>query len=181
MDRRTWMYLSTGVVAAAAGAGAAWWRAVNRTAPVAEQTPTELLWTLAFPRLGGGEVDFARLRGRPLLLNFWATWCPPCVREMPLLDRFARETPGWQLVGLAADNLAEVERFVRATPVAFPVALAGFEGIQLARQLGDTAGGLPYTVVFDASGQAVQRHIGETTAAHLAAWREQIGPGAAAG
>jgi thiol-disulfide isomerase/thioredoxin len=166
MSRRRVLFGAVAAVAAAAGAGLAWRRDRSVTAPAAE------LWTLRFDRPGGGQLGIAAFRGRPLLLNFWATWCPPCVSELPLLDRFFRDQPrdGWQVAGLAVDNLAPVLTFLAKHPVTFPIGLAGAQGIELARQLGNASGALPYTAVFDRTGTLVQRKLGVIEAADLQKW-----------
>jgi thiol-disulfide isomerase/thioredoxin len=133
---------------------------------------TQELWSLRLQRPQGGEIELASLRGQPLLLNFWATWCPPCIREMPTLDRFAREhaARGWRVLGIAADNAEPVRQFLARTPVGYPTALAGFGGIELSRRLGNLSGALPFSAVVDRRGRVVQRHMGELRYEQLADW-----------
>lgn len=169
--RRRWL-AAAGIGAVAAGAGVAGYMLQRR---VATKPPTDDFWSLAFDtpaQSPPSRLAMATLKGRPLLLNFWATWCPPCVREMPLLDRFYREQSarGWQVLGLAADNAAAVREFLGRTPVAFPIVLAGFEGVDLSRRLGNKSGGLPFTVLFGRDGRIVQRHTGETSHEQLTGW-----------
>ncbi len=168
--RRAWLVATSGV-ALAAGAGLAFWRA-RPTAPDATTPP----WSLSFERPDGSRLAMAPFLGRPLVLNFWATWCPPCVREMPALERFQRDfgPRGWRVVGIAADKAAPVLEFLTRVPVSFDIALAGFAGIELSRELGNAAGGLPFTVVYDGAGRVVQRHSGETRYGQLAAWAAGI-------
>ncbi len=130
------------------------------------------LWSLGFDRPEGGRIELASLKGKPLVINFWATWCPPCVREMPLLDSWAKQHAGHGLtvLGLAVDSPSPVREYLQKTPVSFPIGLTGFAGTELARQLGNEQGGLPFTVVFDASGAPIVRKLGETKAADLAEW-----------
>ena len=163
MNRRGWLGIAAGVGAAAVGAAVAW-----------RQRPSDIdpLWSLEFDEPGGGRLRMAGLRGRPLLLNFWATWCPPCVREMPLLDRFHQErrAAGWQVVGLALDGPTPVREYLARLPISFPIGLAGLGGTELSRRLGNTGGALPFTVVFDADGRAVTHKLGAVGESDLADW-----------
>jgi len=162
------MWAGVAASAAAAGGGGALWQ---RRAQ-AEAEMQSLLWSRTFAKPGGGDLTFAALRGKPVLLNFWATWCAPCVTELPLLDRFHhdQQARGWQVVGLAVDNDAPVRQFLAQHPVGFPVGLAGFEGVSLSRALGNAGGGLPFSVVFDASGAVAHRKVGAITPDELAHW-----------
>ena len=173
--RRRWLRLAAaaGVGAAAGGAGL-WWRTATEQ-QLHERTGN--LWLSRFETPTGSELAMSSLRGRPLVLNFWGTWCPPCVKEMPELDRFAREfgPRGWSVVGLAIDNAKAVREFLQRTPVSYPIGMAGFAGSELARALGNTQGGLPFTVVFGASGDIVETKMGETHFGELAAWAQRIG------
>jgi thiol-disulfide isomerase/thioredoxin len=130
------------------------------------------IWPLRFERPEGGELALADLRGRPLVLNFWATWCPPCVEEMPMLDRFhrAQGADGWQVAGLAIDSAEPVREFLGRHPVGFPIGLAGVKGVTLARSLGNQRGALPFSVIYEATGKAIARKLGALTPEELAGW-----------
>lgn len=173
MDRRTTLYAGVAAAAAAAGAGLAWWR----LQPGAASPEAEALWSLSFERPGGGALAMSTLRGQPLVLNFWATWCPPCVKELPQIDRFHREfsAAGWRVVGLAVDGLAPVQTFLARQPLGFDIGLAGIAGTDLTRQLGNTAGALPFTVVFGRDGRVMHRKLGETSYEELAGWARSAG------
>ena len=169
--------------AAAAGLGLGWWRREakgpqDRPAPPGgspEAAPD--LWTLVFDGPAGAPaVELKALRGKPLLLNFWATWCPPCIKEMPLLDAFHRQhrPAGWQVLGLAIDSPTPVKEFLVRQPVGFPIGLAGLNGVEVSRQLGNQHGGLPFTAVFDPQGNVAARHLGSVTEAVLAEWVVQM-------
>ena len=169
--RRRWLGGAVAVAAAAVGVGA---YRLQRGSD--DDAAAAALWLLAFDTPQSGRLDMQSLRGQPLVLNFWATWCPPCIREMPALDRFHvdHRPRGWQVLGVAADNAAAVREFLARTPVAFPIALAGYEGIAWSRRLGNLSGGLPFTVVFDAVGRLAHRHMGESTYEQLASWANAI-------
>jgi thiol-disulfide isomerase/thioredoxin len=164
--RRRWILGGVGAVGALAGVGGALWRE-QTTAP-----PDEELWSLRFDTPRGGSLKLADYRGQRLLINFWATWCPPCVRELPLLDQFHREhnASGWQVVGLAVDASSAVREFLTRLPLGFPIGMAGLEGIALSRRLGNPAGGLPFSVAFDVDGRLRERHLGELSQATLQQW-----------
>ncbi len=168
------LFGAVAVGAAAAGGGLAWWRL--KPGPPAEGA-LAALWGQSFQTPAGESLAMTDLRGQKILLNFWATWCPPCVEEMPLLDRFHRENTasGWKVVGLAIDQPSSVRSFLARIPVTFPIGLAGLGGTDLVRSLGNESGGLPFTVVIDEKGQIRQRKMGQVTPADLSAWKSGLG------
>lgn len=164
--RRGWLLAAAGAVAVAAGAALGW-----RRHSLAE-AETDGIWQHSFPTPEGGTLALASLKGRPLLVNFWATWCPPCVEELPLLSRTYSEKKdqGWQMVGIAIDQPEPVRRFLERAPVSFPVALAGLSAVALTKELGNSGGGLPFTVVFDANGKLRHRKLGQLKPSDLDSW-----------
>jgi thiol-disulfide isomerase/thioredoxin len=173
MTRRP-LLLGAGVaaVAALAGAGVGLWR--HRLADTSDDASA--VFNLVLERPEGGTLALASLRSKPLLLNFWATWCPPCIRELPELNRFQRDhrAAGWTVLALAVDSPAPVREFLGKLPLDMPVVLAGLPGTELARTLGNAQGGLPFSVMLDASGRVRHRKLGQTHYAELASWARQV-------
>ncbi len=171
MLRRRSLYAAVAATAAVAGAGLAWWRLSPQSA---DASAVAALWALDLATPEGARLPLQGLKGRPLLINFWATWCPPCVEELPLLDAFYKENQanGWQVLGIAVDKPSPVQAFLARQPLSFPVVMAGMEGVELSKSLGNTAGGLPFSVLLGADGQLRERKIGKLSSADLAQWRQ---------
>jgi thiol-disulfide isomerase/thioredoxin len=164
------LVLAIGAGAAAAGVGLAVWRSAHVSTPVAE--PFVGFWSQQWTTTEGKMLPMAGFRGKPLLINFWATWCAPCVEELPMVDAFfkAQQQSDWQVLGLAADKPRNVADFLQKMPLHFPVAVDAMLATQWARELGNVAGGLPFSVVINSAGEVAQRKMGKLTAADLAAW-----------
>ncbi len=172
-SRRTWL-AAVGVVLVAGGTAFALRRPSSTTrAPGPEE---EAFWQQEFSQLDGSTLRMTSLRGKPLVVNFWATWCPPCVAELPLLDAFYAENKAksWQVIGLAVDQPSSVKRFLGQNPLSFPVALAGATGTDVSRSLGNLSGGLPFTVVFGPAGEVRHRKIGRVAPSDLEAWTQMV-------
>ncbi len=176
-------WLLAGAAAAAAVAGATVSLRQGRPDPAAPSAPpaaggdAAALWQQSFETPDGAPFDLRALRGRPLLVNFWATWCPPCIEELPMLDRFHRAQAGQgagglRVLGVAIDQPSKVRAFLQKLPVAFPVAMGGLDGTGLATRLGNTQGALPFTVVLAADGTVAHRKMGQLTPQDLEGWRK---------
>jgi thiol-disulfide isomerase/thioredoxin len=132
----------------------------------------DALWTLTLQMPTGAPLALEQFKGKPLLINFWATWCAPCIEEMPLLDKFHQEnhsanSNGLQLLGIAADKSEFVLKFLKKAPVQFPIALAGFEGVALSQGLGNVKGGLPFSILIGKDGAILFKKEGQLTADDL--------------
>src|SRR5262249_51447954 len=97
-------------------------------------------------------------------------------KELPEIDRFANEygPQDWRVLALALDGAEPVKAFLKKLPITMPVALGGAEGLALARRLGNDAGGLPFTVVFDHGGRPAERKAGATSYDELVGWAKKL-------
>ncbi len=132
--------------------------------------PPALAPELEMATLDGGRLALSDLRGKLVLVNFWATWCAPCLKEIPLLveaqDRYASR--GLQILGPAMDNPEQVRAMLGRLRIQYPI-LIGERAVSRAMDaLGDTLGALPFSVLISADGQVIQRKHGEYQRAELA-------------
>ena len=135
-----------------------------------EQQPQPLP-AFSFPDLNGTPHSSTEWNGKIIVLNFWATWCPSCLKEIPafmtLQTQFGEKV---QFVGIALDDIEAVKIFQQKTAVNYPLLISGdWAGFNLAKQLGNMISAIPYTVVVNRDGQVVYRHSGELSASELQA------------
>src|SRR5262245_17148561 len=158
------MLLGAAAAAAAAAGGTAAVLALQR-----RQSEAAQLLSASFPDLSGRRRTLAEWRGRPLLCNFWVSWCAPCREELPLLDTASRENAsiGLQVVGIAIDNAANVTKYLKSVPAGYPILIAEGSAISLMQQLGNRNGALPFSVTLDAAGRLRQRKLGAYSAVEL--------------
>ena len=167
--------LAIAAAAAFAGAGAAYWQTTqNPLETTAKPTTASLdqLWQLQFDTPAGGKIAMQSLQGKPLLINFWATWCAPCVDELPLLERFytQNKAKSIQMLGLAADKPEAVRTFLKKLPLTFLIGITDLSGIALSKSWGNLAGGLPFSVMLAADGHVMQRKMGKLSEEDLNVW-----------
>ncbi len=145
-------------------------RPVEQIAPVG---PGDLMPSFSLPDLDGMPVQFPdRFKGKPLLINVWASWCAPCIEEMPELARFAAKHAdnGPQVVGLALDTPDAVLDFLGNVPVYYPIVIETPGPADASVKLGNTQGLLPYSVLVDAQGRIVKQKLGPFKAGEIEAW-----------
>ncbi|MDR2128040.1 MAG: TlpA family protein disulfide reductase [Burkholderiaceae bacterium] len=154
------------------------WTAHGGGAADALADAVDALWQARFSTPDGqAMLALKSLKGSPALINFWATWCAPCVDELPLLDGFfaKNKANGLQVAGLAMDRPDAVARFLARAPVAYPVGIVpAAQGLALMKRLGNPAGGLPFTLALDGQGVLRKRKLGAIQAADLPTWRQAL-------
>jgi len=162
--------IGVATLAGLSGAGFSWWRQqeqerVRRVADAA----VDLFFQQTLPDSDGQVYAFEQLRGKQVVANFWATWCAPCIAEMPELSALARELQASEtrFLGVGVDNQDAIERFASKLKVDYPLVVANATGAFLAGRFGNAAGGLPYTVVISPSGKVKEQILGRVDIATL--------------
>ncbi len=161
--------------------GANLWKWQQQQHPVAADStgPDSQLPNFTLPSLDHSQWRAEEWRHKILVINFWATWCPPCVREMPLLDRLQKAFASQDVVfvGIAVDDADEVKKFVREKNIGFPILLGETRAMDLMVRLGNRFNALPYTVVADHGGTIIMRKFGEVREEDLQPLLEKVTQG----
>lgn len=124
----------------------------------------------------GEAISARQFDGKPLIVNLWATWCPPCVREIPALVQFQADFQDQiTVIGVAYDDAAAVTDFLPRFNVNYPIAIADPFHDNLSSAIGNERGALPYTVAVSPDGKIAAVHSGEITRAELDEWAQMLG------
>lgn len=155
------------VAVAAALLGA--FSAIQLLRPSESEAAVQALMDLKLPDAAGQPTPLAQWKGKPMVVNFWATWCPPCREEMPMLAEASRSPAGQgiQFVGIAMDDAKAVATYAENSPTPYPLLVTGMEIGPLMARLGNGAQALPFTVFLDRDGALHQVKLGELKAAEL--------------
>ena len=123
---------------------------------------TQALFTTKFPNENAAILDFNQYKGKIIVLNFWASWCPPCREEMPELNALYKQyqPQGVAVIGIAAEELATMRQFILNAPVSYPTIAGDMEAMSLASLLGNGQGGLPYTVIINSDAKVAHVYLG---------------------
>lgn len=115
------------------------------------------------PDLESNKHKLSEWNGKIVILNFWATWCPPCRKEIPEFVALQHEygNKGLQFIGIAIEDKEPVEEFIDFVDINYPILIGGDGAIELAQKMGNRFGAVPFSVVIDRHGQIVHRQPGE--------------------
>jgi len=159
MNKKILVFVAIAILSAVFGA----YVSLKKQPSVKSDSPAvESLMKANLPDIQGQTHALSEWRGKVLLVNFWATWCPPCVEEMPELVDLQNSSgiKNLQIVGIGVDSPSNIQQFTKKFQISYPILVAGMEGTEIARALGNQAGGLPFTVLLDAEGRVRQTYLG---------------------
>lgn len=148
-----------GIVFAAIGA----YFGLRHLEPVAPQaTAVDTLLAQTMSDTTGTPQSLAQWKGKALVVNFWATWCAPCVEEMPELSELQTEIApaDIQIIGIGIDSAANIAQFASKYKIGYPLYTAGISATDISRQLGNQASALPFTVLIGRDGQVRKTYLG---------------------
>ncbi len=163
--KHTLLIIAAGLIALVSGIAV---RNFERTPSAPIQVSGDLFAT-ELPDLSGQLHRLNAWQGKILILNFWATWCPPCLKEIPVFIQLQRDyaQKNVQFVGIALDEKTAVANYAAQVNINYPLLLAPDNGIDIARQWGNVIESVPFTVVVNTHGQIIHRQLGEISAAEL--------------
>jgi thiol-disulfide isomerase/thioredoxin len=159
MNRNSVLFAAIALLFASIGA---YFGYQHRQATVQAPPATSPLFASSLPDLSKQNQPLAQWKGKILLVNFWATWCLPCVQEMPELSALQSEDHirNMQIIGIGIDSADNILEFSSKYKISYPLYVAGMSGSTLLRELGDQAGGLPFSILIAPDGQIKKTYLG---------------------
>jgi thiol-disulfide isomerase/thioredoxin len=152
MNKRRLLAGSLASLMALIGGG---WLAVSRLRS-ASPDPVKTLFGLTFNDADARPMSLAQYKGKPLVVNFWATWCPPCIEEMPELSEWQSSVGDKiAIIGIGIDSATNIAQFSTKSRLKYPLLVAGMGGTELSRLFGNTSGSLPFTIIINAEGRII--------------------------
>lgn len=174
MTRKTLLFVFIAILATAIGV----YVGNERSKPKTPQDQALAhLFAQNLPDLAGQSQPLSKWQGKPLLINFWASWCGPCVEEMPELVALHHEMPDLQIIGIGVDAADKLADFAAKQKIDYPLYVGGSSAIGVMRDLGNVVGGLPFTLLVSPNGSIQKTYIG---ALDFAVLRKDIAAGPAA-
>lgn len=130
--------------------------------PAAALDPSATLFAQKMNDAAGKAQAMSQWQGKALLVNFWAPWCGPCVKEMPELSSLAQELKAKNInvIGIGIDTPTNIAQFTSNYKITYPIYVGGIDATDLSRQFGNKNGGLPYTVLIGADGKIARTYLG---------------------
>jgi thiol-disulfide isomerase/thioredoxin len=141
---------------------------VAEPAPVANTAFAPVYPAFKLTDIDGVERAFSEWQGKHRLLNFWATWCAPCRREIPLLKVFQGEHgENFQIIGIAVDFPEQVTAYAETAEFNYPILVGQDDAMAVAETSGVEFIGMPFTMIVAADGELINTHVGEILESHL--------------
>jgi thiol-disulfide isomerase/thioredoxin len=155
--KQTSLIIAAAIIALAFGITTRYFFSAEKNAPPSSLPEFNL------PDLSGHQHNISQWRGKILVINFWATWCPSCLKEIPDFIALQQQyqARGLQFIGIALEEADPVNRYIATTNINYPILLGGDNGLALSNQLGNQADAVPYTLVVNQQGLIMHRHLGE--------------------
>jgi len=165
--KQGFLFAAVAMVALAAGL---FLRSSDERVTTTVQAPPAGVMSTSLATTDGRKAKLDDWKGKVLVVNFWATWCAPCRKEIPEFVRMQTRLggEGLQFIGIAIDEMDKVQAYAREVGINYPLLVGEIDAVEVSRAFGNEMGALPFTVIIDRTGQVVRTELGGTTEARLA-------------
>jgi thiol-disulfide isomerase/thioredoxin len=165
MSYRFFLIFAASILAIASGIALG----IQQLSAMPEDTVSEQIWATTLPRTDGKLISLKTFRGKILVINFWAPWCAPCVKEIPDLIALQNEflNKNVQFVGIGIDSLDNIIKFPIKTWPTYPTLVANIDGVSMAQEFGNKSKVIPFTVIIDGNGNILKTLTGAIKKSNL--------------